>query len=319
MPKKKLAVFCHLGLGDGVVSTILSNNFHQNHWETVTYHDTMLHLQSWFPHLPIACYPQIASIPQILEENDLILVFQNDTHEFVLELIKEGKKQAPEKLRVFYPYPSKNIFHSPYYNDSRINPTISFVDNLYLFCKELIGLDKTTKNNGMIAPRDAIFKKHEKRVVMHIASSRAGKNWPIKKFLALGRRMLADGFTVALLAGIEKLQKPFFPFEKEGFLVPKLFSLHEVAKYIYESGYHIGNDSGLGHLASAMGIDTVTIARRKTVGLFWRPGWGNNEYVTPLSIIPNISGLRIRDTYWKNLISHKKVYRHFLKLVKTVT
>lgn len=315
MIRKKVGVFCHGGLGDGIVSMVLSNNFHLNHWETHTYHNTLRSLQSWFPHLPICAYPEKSDPSKWIDEFDLLLVFHNDTHPFVLDLIEEGKSRSSEKVKVIYPYPSKRIFQNPYYRDAQFNPSISIVDNLYFFCKKVMNLEKTTKNNGIIAPRQFELQKHKNRVVFHVSSSREGKNWPIEKFVSLGKKLQKEGFGVSILAGIEEHQKPFFFLQKEGFSVPSFRSLSELASHIYESGYLIGNDSGLGHMASSMGLDTVTIGRRKSVALFWKPGWGSNTYITPYTWIPNFSGWRFRDQNWKSLISVKRVYRGFKKLL----
>ncbi|MEM8629215.1 MAG: glycosyltransferase family 9 protein [Chlamydiota bacterium] len=313
--KKKLAVFCHKGLGDGLISAVISNNFHQNNWDTHTYHNTMGSLQSWFPHLPFLPYPHSDAIAGVLSHYDLIVAFDHRTDPFLQKLIQEGKRQVPEQVRVVYPYPTKSIFQLPYYEDVQMQPEKSFVENLHNFCKEVMGLEKTTKNNGIIAPRDVRFRQYPNRVVFHVSSSREGKNWPIKKFIWLGKRLQKEGFTVAVLAGLEKEQAPFFFLEKEGFLVPRITSLHDLAKYLYTSRYLVGNDSGLGHLASALGLETLTIGRRKTEGLLWKPGWGQNIYLTPSSYIPNISGLRFRDTYWKRFISKRRAYRAFQRLL----
>jgi ADP-heptose:LPS heptosyltransferase len=97
---------------------------------------------------------------------------------------------------------------------------------------------------------------------------------------------------------------PFFP------------SLNLLAHFIYESGYLIGNDSGLGHLASALGIPTLTLCRRKAWANMWAPSFSKGVVVTPQSWIPNIRGLRLRDRYWKKFISVSMAERAFEKLIQ---
>jgi ADP-heptose:LPS heptosyltransferase len=44
----------------------------------------------------------------------------------------------------------------------------------------------------------------------------------------------------------------------------------------------IGNDSGLGHLASAVGTATLTIYVKPASNLsMWRPGWARGEVLVP--------------------------------------
>ena len=90
--------------------------------------------------------------------------------------------------------------------------------------------------------------------------------------------------------------------------------LDELAAFLYESGYLIGNDSGLGHLASALGIPTLTFCRRKTWANMWAPSFHKNIVLTPYSWIPNISGFRLRDKQWKRFISVGRAIRAFNKL-----
>ena len=313
---QKAAVFCHNGLGDGIISLVLSQNLHQNGWKVDTYHNSLDRLQAFFPHLPILCYPSSDHISDIIERYDLLLVFQNDTFNFVFDLIERGKNNYPEKIKVIYPYPTKGILLKPYYEDSLLDASIPILENLVTFCKELLHLDKTTKNNGFIAPRNLIFRKEKKRVILHVASSRPGKNWSITKFLELASKLKGEGFEPVIIAGSKSDREKYIWIEDKGFKLPLFHSLAELTSYIYESAYLIGNDSGLAHLASCMGLPTLTISRRKTVAKFWKPSWSPNKIVVPSSWIPNISGFRLRDRKWQCFISSEKVLSEFSALVR---
>ena len=98
--------------------------------------------------------------------------------------------------------------------------------------------------------------------------------------------------------------------------MPSFHSLNELARYLYESGYLIGNDSGIGHMASSFSVPTVIISRRKSVAKFWKPAWAPCRSVTPNSLIPNIRGFRLRDRKWKSFISVKKVLKAFERVCK---
>lgn len=313
---KKAAVFSHSGLGDVIISLVVSNNLHQNGWQVDTFHNGFQAMQSWFPHLPILMLPKKEETFRILEKYDLLIVFQDDTNEFILQLIEEGKRKDALSMKVIYPIPSKGVRLKPYYQDSLFDPTISIVENLRLFCSEILNLPKTTKFNGVIVPLHLKFRKNPKRICFHVSSTRPGKNWPIDKFVKLALHLTEEGFQPAMIAGGPKDRKDYEWLEKEGLFLPSFPNLEDLASFIYESGYLIGNDSGLGHLASCMGIPTVTISRRRTSSRFWRPGWALGKIVNPHFLIPNISGFRLRDRKWKTFISVNKVKKAFYELIK---
>jgi len=90
-----------------------------------------------------------------------------------------------------------------------------------------------------------------------------------------------------------------------------------LARFLYESGYLVGNDSGLGHLASALKVPTLTFCRRKTWANMWAPSFHKNIALTPSSWIPNIRGFRLRDRHWKKFITVSKAKRAFERLQAT--
>jgi hypothetical protein len=102
---------------------------------------------------------------------------------------------------------------------------------------------------------------------------------------------------------------------KGDFEMPEFSTLDVLARYIYESGYFVGNDSGLGHLASFLEIPTLTITRRRAHAKLWAPGYTTGVIVTPNPWIPNISGFRLRDRHWQKFISTRKVLRAFDRLL----
>jgi heptosyltransferase-3 len=305
MPPMKAAVFSHNGLGDGVNLLVLSNNLHLNGYQVDTFHNTLGSMQNWFPHLPVLPYP--AEVSGILATYDYFFVVWNDADEFVKRLIVEGKRRFPERVKVFYFYPSSNIINEPYYEDCRVDPTLSVAKNLRNFCEQIFHLPKITKSNGFISPQGLHFRKHAERVVIHPTCARPSKSWDKKKFVKLALHLKNCGF-----------QSVFVPGSKEVALwegAVDFPTLDALASYIYESSYLIGNDSGLAHLASALGIPTMTVCRRKTQANLWAPSFTKGIVLTPSSLIPNIRGLRLRDRHWQKFITVNRARRGFEKLV----
>lgn len=306
--RQRAAVFSHNGVGDGVNILVLSNNLQLNGWTVQTYQNTMGSMQNWFPHLSVQPYPDLEELPQILNSYDWFFVVQNDTSEFILKLIQEGKRRFPERLKVLYLYPSKNIVNEPYYADCLTDPAQSIAANMRLFCEKVLHLPQITKSNGFIAPPDLILRRHHRRIIIHPTSARETRNWPKEKFLALAGKLKKDGYEPVLIPGTKE------GWDGRGIDVALFPNLDLLARFIYESGYLIGNDSGLGHLASALGIPTLIFCRRKTLANMWAPGFHKGIVLTPSALIPNISGFRLRDWYWKKFISVRRARREFIRL-----
>lgn len=304
----RAAVFCHNGLGDGIVSLVLPNNLQLNGWAVDTYQNTLVSMQNWFPQLPLFTYPEVEAVHQILSSYEWFFVFQNDSSPFVQRLIEEGKRRFPDQVKVIYIYPSKHIVNEPYYSDAQIDPSLPVAENMRLFCERILHLPKITKMNGLIPPDTLEYRKHKKRVAIHPTSSREGKNWPREKYVKLALHLRSQGYEPMFIAdsswGEGRFESQMFP------------SLDLLAKFLYETGYLIGNDSGLGHLASALGIPTLTLSRRKALANLWAPSFHTNVVVTPASWIPNIRGFRLRDRHWKHFISVAKAYSGFKRLAE---
>lgn len=312
---KKCANFCCSGLGDGMISMILSHNLFLNGFETVTFHNgDFFQLQKWFEHLPIEKFPKIEHIPDLIREYDQIFVSYDSVDPFIQALIKEAKEKYPNKIKVLNPSFSKNNGNQPFYRDALFKNDISMVENMENFCT-LIGLEKVTKENGMKCPYDLVSRKNSKQVVIQPTSAKKGRSWTREKFFKLADKLKAADFNPCFVVS-SKEALSWQDVLDRGFTLKAFGSLDEVAKFVYESGFMIGNDSGMGHLASCLKLPTLCISRSKRTTDLWRPAWKEGIVIYPFSLIPNISGFRIRDKYWKFFITSDMAFKSFLKLVK---
>ncbi len=162
------------------------------------------------------------------------------------------------------------------------------------------------RENGIICPPGVSSRKFLRRVVIHPTSSRPGKNWSKRKFLKLFSRLEKRGFEPDFIVGKEERKE--FP------EAPVFETLSDMAAFVAESGFMIGNDSGIGHLASALGLPTLTLCRNARTADFWRPDWAPGVVCLPSRWLPNIKGLRWRDRRWQWGISVNRVRRKFCKL-----
>ena len=314
MSQRKCAVISCPGLGDGLLSLIVSNNMHLNGWEVTTYHDKKLcQLQQWFPHLPIVPFSHENSLQEFLSSFEKIFVSYSTSSKYIQNIISEGKKPQWNNVTVLNPCCSRSQGKQPFYEDACFSSNVPMVENLQQFCENILLLPKTTKSNGLIVPYDLVYRKYKKRVVIHPTSAKKGKCWSFAKYIKLAKQLKKEGFKPVFIADLleqKKIEQKFL----SNIEMPHFSHLGEVAKFIYESGYMIGNDSGIGHLASCLEIPTISLFRNNRVAKLWRPAWMKGEIVSPSPFIPNIAGFRLRDKKWQKFVSIKKILKRFHRL-----
>lgn len=311
----KEAVICSGALGDGINLIVLSNNLYLNGKKVITFHNGNFdQLQAWFPHLPIKKFPPLEAIPTILDEFDHIYVSYDTVDVFIQSLIKQGKENWPKKIKVINPVISKAKSNKqPFFTDTYFTRKISFVDNIYNFCKNVLNLPLPTRACGICCPYPLINRKEKTRVLIHSFSAKKGRQWSRKKYIQLYIKLKNHGLNpcFVMTPREKKIWDMEVPLELNCFVGN---SLDHLAQFIYESGYVIGNDSGIGHLASALKIPVLSISRSKRTATVWRPAWGSVNIVAPSNFVPNIKGFRFRDKHWQLFISVRRVFKKFMKI-----
>ena len=109
----KAAIFSCKGLGDGLISLLLSSNLYLNGFETDTFHDNLDQMQTFFSHLSIKKIPNEDELDQILKYYDQLFVSYDESSKFIMKLIKKGKENFIDKVFVLNPCPSKKIGSQP--------------------------------------------------------------------------------------------------------------------------------------------------------------------------------------------------------------
>ncbi|HSX03557.1 MAG TPA: glycosyltransferase family 9 protein [Rhabdochlamydiaceae bacterium] len=289
------AVFSGLALGDGLLAMVLAHNLFLHGHEVVLFHRFLGELQSWFPHISIQPYP-----PDLKKFDRFFLICENTP--WMQELLNTLLTKQREKTTVLNPIATPNTDYR-FWEEGQFDGNKPFAENLYLFCRDVLELPGAVRENGITPPKDVTAKKYPRRIILHPLSSRATKNWPKEKFIKLKQHLQNQGFDPCFVVAAH---------EKEGWEEAYcLNSLSELATFVCESGYMIGNDSGVGHLASCLGVPTLTICRNARLANFWRPAWAAGEICLPSKLLPNIKGMRLRDRFWQKAVSVEKVLRTF--------
>lgn len=337
MTKRKMAVFSCPGLGDGLVSLQLAYNLSLNGYQVELFHEkNFRELQAW-TEIPINPYPDTKhpNLEKLFGEYEKIFVSQDLASKWVQSLIREGKKHDPQRLIVLNPSPSKNIGNQAFYSDTYFQPDVSMIQNIGLFAKNILKLPITTLKSPLKFPEYLKNKPEQletaafsnanhtfsKKIIIHPVASRIGKCWPKQKFLSLAAQLEKKGFEIFFVMNEKEKVSWKRGHGKDvstdfSIKIKTFASLHELALFLSQGQLFLGGDSGVGHLASALGLSTISLFRSFRQAALWRPGWGTNQVIAPSNFIPNLSGFRLRDKNWASFITKRKVQKEILQLVK---
>lgn len=285
---KTLKVTPASGIGDGLLMMIVAHHAKLNGFDvTVSRHP----VESLFPDIAFS------------DKDAEIQIVQNDNSKRCWDLLRN----RPNGTRFFFPRPSKAATA----DDFIFSPKKTMVQNIAYATKQLLGAD-VDGSNGLCQNKHQVGGK----VFIHPTSMNPKKNWRAKSFITLAE-MIQPDFDVYFC--VSPREYPAWEWIKAlGFKLPHFASLTELKEGMSQASYLIGNDSGLGHLASNLGIPTLSIGSKSSHMRLWRPGWAKNLTVTPPIILPNFKGIHLglRDKYWADTITPERVYKGFVQLCK---
>lgn len=139
------------------------------------------------------------------------------------------------------------------------------------------------------SPRDSML-------ALHPGSGSERKNWPEAKWAGLIEHLLTETTANLLLVGGEaegeRLQKlaAALPLHRCG--VAKNLPLAELARQLQSCCGFVGHDSGITHLAAALGLPCVVLWA-ETVEEIWRPQGNRVQIIREISGLHNLSVPRV--------------------------
>ena len=303
---KNVAVLPALGIGDALLMMIASHQLTLQGYHVTTFHDILPELSSWLPGQNLQPSPPKEQLLTSLDSFDLIIV-END-NSLKIKLLTSAYRS---RLSIFYPTYSFTK-HTPLSSlDKVFNPEIPMAENIAQ------AISSSSKKNGLVPPHHLIYRSKQNQVVLHPSSSSLAKNWKATGFLDVARRLKTKGFHPLFCVGPKERNHWKF-IETLGFELADLPTLSSLAEVIYESGFVIGNDSLIGHLASNLKIPTVIIANDEKRMRLWRPGWQKGQLVLPPRYLPNWKFLRLRQTHWQHFITTGQVLKSFDALCRAL-
>lgn len=260
MELKKVGVICCESLSDGLMMMVASHRLLIEGADVVTYHNRLDELSLWFQFHSFAPKPPIESLEKELSTLDF-LILQYDGSPYCKEIVRIFSNKQRPILSIFYPIYSKYT-HPPLTPWDRVfNKHLPMVENIALAISSLLQVRDHSKNNGLLAPPHLYHRKYPKRVAI-LRSKTAPK-----KYDTIAREVAKLKFEPLFIESTD---------------------LSLGASLIYESGYFIGPESDLCHLASNLQIPSLVVSGNKKPLSLWRPGWLRSSFLTPPPFIPRI-------------------------------
>jgi len=280
-------------LGDSLLLLPLAHNLVRSGYRVTVFGQQAHALASWLPGLEVRPVPS-EGVSALAQFDSL---FQMD----IDQPVALDPHNCPRPLR------SLTMWLRQQPSQSRL-----FLDELRHFAKAVYGIEDWSTACGLVTQHPERWRQNRRRIVIHPTAGSAERYWSDSKFIELAQRLCHDGHDVAFV--VEEREAAAWQAAARGqpFTVNHFESLQALGDFIHESGYLIGNDSGIGHLASALGVPTVTISHRPRNMLRWRPQWA------PGVIVPHLwLPLRAwRRKYWRLAVTVAAVTRSLRQLQK---
>lgn len=258
---------------------IASEQLRRQGFTVTTVHPKLYELQDWFP--------KHRFLDGWKPEKGSWIIAENDNSKKIGAL----KENFREDLSVFYPtyFPYK---HGPLFHlDRAFDPQCTMAKNIAAATASLLGIECTSRENGIEPPSHLTHRLHRNRVLIHHTSSAKEKNWLKEKYDEVAEGLRARVF------------EPVF--------IPEFATLSDLAAFVYESGFVVGNDSLVGHLASNLNIPTLIVADKAERMHLWRPGWLEGSVITLSEWTPS---WRFFERNWQYFISPERVLKNFDRL-----
>ncbi len=286
---QRIAIVQSPALGDSLVMTIVAHNLQRAGAEVTVFGRQGWLLKDWFPALRMRPALTDDALGASLAAFETVFQLHDD-----------------------YPFDTLHRVHPNGVFLGRVpkaSSSAAMVDRLADYCRTDLRLGNVDRGNGITPPAglSLVHRRHTKRVAIHPTASTADKRWLAARFIRLGLKLKAAGFDPEFVVTPDE-RAAWAGVEAAGMTLAVFDSLSGVAAWLYESGWFIGNDSGIGHLASNLLIPTVSLFMRNGIARTWRPSWGEGRVLVGGAYIP--TG-KLKERLWKHALTVSQVMRAF--------
>jgi heptosyltransferase-3 len=292
-PGEALALVTSYRLGDSLLAMILVHHLTRAGYQVGVFSQAVYALREWFPGVTV--YPFEA--------------LENEGRKYLHLWYERPNRKVPRRPD---PQSGEVVFlnRTPWYQRP-----VSMAEVYLSLCREGLGISAFSPENGLQVPQGVSGDKDLKKVILHPTSSSRLKNWPLSSFLALARMLRNEGYEVECILAPEEKGKAERIKEK-GLACFVRADLSRVAERLRQAGWFIGNDSGLGQLASNVGTPTLILFPLPRRAARWLPCWAPARAVWPAlpERVPEI----FRHLLWKYAIKPETVHSAFKDFVREV-
>jgi heptosyltransferase-3 len=250
MQISKVAIICSETISDGLMMMCATHRLSSEGAFVITFNDKLHELTNWFPGYDFSRRLSADDVALYLESFDLVIL-QYDGSNYAKNVYKILSGKCKPILSVFYPTHSKYTHPPLTLYDRVFDSRLPTVDNVSLAISSLLQVRDHSKNNGLAAPSNLLHRRYKNRVAI-LASPRIRK-----KYEKIAEEVRKLGFD------------PIFVTED---------NISLGASIIYESGYFIGPQSDLCHLASNLHIPTLVVSGKEPISLR-KPGWLKSSFI----------------------------------------
>lgn len=290
--RQSVACVMSPALGDTLILLVVAHNLWRAGWRVHVYGDHAHSLAAWFQYLTVSPALKPDEADTVLQDYAVVLQLHRDR----------------PLMNLASRHPGFIDLHDVEYAKS----ALPMAQRCAEFTKIHFGLASAVASNGIKAPKHLTFRRHDARVAMHPEASTDDKRWLAPRFVELSRRLKSQGLNAEFVVAPNERAR----WNRLRHEMPPLRSFTStaaLAEWLYESGWFIGNDSGVGHLASSLGVPTLTVFRRRRIAERWRPGFAAGSIVLPPWWLPTA---KLKERWWRESITVGRVFGAFKALVE---
>lgn len=308
-------------LGDSLISLVIPANLTRAGFDVTVRGDCVHALASWLP--DVRTGPRLTSqeVKDITDEFDFCLIdsqapglqpdgvdarpalshrvvfFSLAHHDPSLDGRFDLKALPAEKFTLFRDrIPRKGLIRD------KAKTGLTMVDHAVEFCRRELFLEEAQSDIGLMPPQRSECEKANQPVVFSPTSGKSRKNWLSGRFMLLARQLQDMGHKCVFAVAPSEATDWSERLDGEFTLAPTP-TIAALANLLSDARALVCNDSGAGHLASALGTPVVAVIPRRDSDYTWRPGWGTVKMVSPIIPMRALSGL------WPYFVSVRQVRR----------
>lgn len=280
---RRVAFVMSARLGDTLIAMVIVRNLVAHGVQVTVFSNHLSVLKDWFPRFDIQPALQAPTLRDSLDGYDTVI------HAYTADVVGDVRNWHPRAWV---------MDEWPVYR--QIKPMLDIQLDV---CQKMFGLTELSRLNGIQLPATVDTRVARRRAVIHPTASALHKQWLPQRFLRLARQLEAQGYEPCFV--VAPTERPGWQWvESCGYRLVSHASLADLAAWLVSAGIFVGNDSGIAHLASNVGVPVVSLAMRPRIARRWAPGWSPSVTLTPIPLMP---GRMLREAFWKHLLPVRRV------------